>query len=84
MVDNNPQRFFFFLVLVLVLFFCDGVSLFSPDYSGTHSVAQAGLELRNLPASTSQVLGLKTFTPLLGPNDVYVLVYKQICFILLK
>jgi hypothetical protein len=26
---------------------------------GTHSVDQAGLELRNLPASASQVLGLK-------------------------
>jgi hypothetical protein len=26
---------------------------------GTHSVDQAGLELRNLPASASQVLGLE-------------------------
>ena len=32
------------------------VSLCSPE---THSVDQAGLELRNLPASASQVLGLK-------------------------
>ncbi|GAB1287511.1 N-alpha-acetyltransferase 15, NatA auxiliary subunit [Apodemus speciosus] len=36
------------------------VSLYSPGCSGTHSVDQAGLELRNPPASASQVLGLKT------------------------
>jgi hypothetical protein len=45
--------FFFFLV------FQDRVSLCSPGCPGTHSIAQAGLELRNLPASTSRVLGLK-------------------------
>ena len=31
----------------------------SPGCPRTHSVDQAGLELRNLPASASQVLGLK-------------------------
>jgi hypothetical protein len=31
----------------------------SPGCPGTHFVDQAGLELRNLPASASQVLGLK-------------------------
>ena len=31
----------------------------SPGCPGTHSVDQAGLELRNPPASASQVLGLK-------------------------
>jgi hypothetical protein len=35
------------------------VSLCSPGCPATHSVDQAGLELRNLPASASQVLGLK-------------------------
>ncbi|GAB1302313.1 Endoplasmic reticulum metallopeptidase 1 [Apodemus speciosus] len=35
------------------------VSLCSPDWPGTHSVDQAGLELRNPPASASQVLGLR-------------------------
>ncbi|GAB1288300.1 Aspartyl/asparaginyl beta-hydroxylase [Apodemus speciosus] len=35
------------------------VSLCSPDCPGTHSVDQAGLGLRNPPASASQVLGLK-------------------------
>ena len=37
----------------------DRVSLCSPSCPGTHSVDQAGLKLRNLPASASQVLGLK-------------------------
>jgi hypothetical protein len=42
--------FFFFLV------FRDRVF---PGCPGTHSVDQAGLKLRNPPASASQVLGLK-------------------------
>jgi hypothetical protein len=37
----------------------DRVSLCSLGCPGTHSVDQAGLELRNPPASASQVLGLK-------------------------
>jgi hypothetical protein len=37
----------------------DRVSLCSPGCLGTHSVNQAGLELRNLPVDASQVLGLK-------------------------
>jgi hypothetical protein len=41
------------------LVFRDRVSLCSPGCPGTHFVDQAGLELRNLPASASQVLGLK-------------------------
>ena len=50
---------------IICIFFClfifqDRVSLYSPGCSGTHSVDQAGLELRNPPASASQVLGLKT------------------------
>jgi hypothetical protein len=50
---------FFFLVLVLVLVFQDRVSLYSPGCPGTYFVDQAGLELRNPPASASGVLGLK-------------------------
>jgi hypothetical protein len=46
--------FFFFLFG----FFRDRVSLYNFDCSGTHFVDQAGLELRNLPASASQELGL--------------------------
>jgi hypothetical protein len=38
------------------------VSLYRPGCPRTHSVDQAGLELRNLPASASQVLGLKGCT----------------------
>ena len=50
-------------LLVLFCFvFQDRVSLCSPDCPGTHFVDQAGLELRNPPASASQVLGLKAFT----------------------
>jgi hypothetical protein len=41
------------------LVFWDRVSLCSPSCPGTHSVDQAGLELRNPPASASWVLGLK-------------------------
>jgi hypothetical protein len=40
-------------------FFWDRVSLCIPGYPGTHCVDQAGLELRNPPASASQVLKLK-------------------------
>jgi hypothetical protein len=42
--------------------FRDRVSLCSPGCPGTHSVDQAGLELRNPPASASQVLGLNACT----------------------
>jgi hypothetical protein len=49
--------FFFFLT-----FFRDRVSLCSPGCPGTHFVDQAGFELRNLPASASQVLGSKACT----------------------
>ena len=51
-----PVKLFFFFFFFL---FWDRVSLCSPDCPGTHSVDQAGLKLRNLPASASQVLGLK-------------------------
>jgi hypothetical protein len=36
--------------------------LYSPGCSGTHFVDQAGLELRNPPASASQMLGVKACT----------------------
>jgi hypothetical protein len=38
------------------------LSLYNPGCPGTHSVDQAGLKLRGLPASTSQVLRLKVYT----------------------
>jgi hypothetical protein len=46
-------------LLLLLLFFQDSISLCSPGCPRTHSVDQAGLELRNPPASASQVLKLK-------------------------
>jgi hypothetical protein len=46
-------------VVVVVVVFQDRVSLYSPGCPRTHSLDQAGLELRNPPASASQVLGLK-------------------------
>jgi hypothetical protein len=52
--------FFSFCLFVgwFVGLFQDRVSLYSPGCPGTHSVDQAGLELRYLPDSASQVLGL--------------------------
>jgi hypothetical protein len=52
--------FFFFLV------FRDRVSLYSPGCPGAHSVDQAGLELRNPPASASRVLGIKACATMPG------------------
>ena len=47
-------------------FFLDMVSLYSFDCPGAHFVDQAGLELRNSPASASQVLGLKACATMPG------------------
>jgi hypothetical protein len=51
MVKKKPNSFFF--VCLFACFLC------SPGCPGTHSVDQAGLELKDPPASASQVLGLK-------------------------
>jgi hypothetical protein len=55
-----PQFFkflnLFYLLFFIFLVFQDRVSIYSV---AVHSVDQAGLELRNLPASASWVLGLK-------------------------
>jgi hypothetical protein len=42
---------------------------------GTHFVDQAGLELRNLPASASQVLGLKACATTTGRNHNFEMVF---------
>jgi hypothetical protein len=49
----------FVLFCFLFFVFWDRDSLCSPGCPGTHSVDQADLELRNLPASASGALGLK-------------------------
>jgi hypothetical protein len=62
MVEVTGRGSFFFFFLFFFFFFLgfrDRVSLCSPGCPGTRSVDQAALELRNPPASASQVLGLK-------------------------
>jgi hypothetical protein len=67
-VGKSVERFLFvcFVLFCFVLFcfvlFQNRVSLYSLGCPGTHSVDQAGLKLRNSPASTSRVLGLKACT----------------------
>jgi hypothetical protein len=65
-----------FVCLFVCLFFRDRVSLYSPGCPGTHFVDQAGLELRNLPASASQVLGLNECTTM--PAEIFFLT-KLLC-----
>jgi hypothetical protein len=69
--------FFFFSFLI----FRDRVSLCSPGCPGTHSVDQAGLELRNPPAPASQVLGLKACAT--TPGSLFLLtltfIYVSLC-----
>jgi hypothetical protein len=48
----------FFFVFCFFLVFQDRVSLCSPGCPGTHFVDQAGLELRNLPASSAGIKGV--------------------------
>jgi hypothetical protein len=57
--NTNSILFLGFFFFFFFLAFQDRVSLCSSGCPGTHSVDQAGLELRNPPASASQVLGLK-------------------------
>jgi hypothetical protein len=65
-VDKFIQNLLFVCLFVCLFVFRDRVSLCSPGCPGTHSVDQAGLELRNLPASASQVLGLKACATMPG------------------
>ena len=54
-----PVVCLFVFVCLFVCLFRDRVSLNGCGCPETHSIDQAGLELRNPPASASQVLGLK-------------------------
>jgi hypothetical protein len=60
--------------------FRDRVSLCSPGYPETHSVDQAGLELRNPSASASQVLGLKVCATTAQPG-MFVINYGVVIFL---
>jgi hypothetical protein len=64
-----------FYLFVLFFFFRDRVSLYNSGCLGTHFVDQAGLELRNPPASASRVLGLKVCAT--TPGWKYILIGKR-------
>jgi hypothetical protein len=55
----------------VVCWFPDRIFLCSPGCPGTHFVDQAGLELRNPPASASQVLGLKMCATTPGKKSLF-------------
>jgi hypothetical protein len=87
LVRQKILIFFFFFFLV----FRDRVALCSPGCPGTHSVDQAGLELRNSPASASQVLGLKACATTPGQKVLkaqfqcyFTVLFKPIFFLLLE
>jgi hypothetical protein len=67
--------YLFVYLFTFVLFFRDRVSLYSHGCSGSHSVDQAGLELRNLHASASHMLGLKACTTTARP---YLFIYLHL------
>jgi hypothetical protein len=65
-----PRSLYLFIYL-FIYFFRDRVSLNSPGCPGTHFVDQAGLELKNLPASASRVLGLKVCATVPGDHFIF-------------
>jgi hypothetical protein len=68
---TEEERFsFFFFFVFCFFFFRDRVFLYSFGCPGTHFVEQAGLELRNPPASASQVLELKACATTPGKDSV--------------
>jgi hypothetical protein len=69
------------LFLFVCLFFLrQGFSVYL-SCPGTHSVDQAGLELRNSPASASQVLGLKACATMPAPPPQMCLLFCKDLFI---
>jgi hypothetical protein len=62
----------FFILFLFLFFLTQGFS----GCLGTHFVDQADLELRNSPASASQVLGLKAWPPPPG----WVITFKAFLF----
>jgi hypothetical protein len=76
--------FFFFGGGVGWLVFKARVSLCIPGYPGTHFVDQAGLELRNPPASASQVLRSKACATTAQPKDILIQIALFLFFFLLN
>jgi hypothetical protein len=66
-----------FVLFVCLFVFQDRVSLCSLSCPRTHSVDLAGLELRNPPASTSQVLGLKACATTAQQDFIYIYILLQ-------
>jgi hypothetical protein len=58
----------------------DKVSLCSPRCPRTHPIDQAGLELRDLPAFASQVLGLKAMLTSLDRHRFPFLLARTMCY----
>jgi hypothetical protein len=88
--SQPPSGSPYFTCFVLFCFvFRDRVSLYSPGCPETHFVDQAGPELRNVPVSASQVLGLKacattaqthfSFVPRIPHSDLLSLKLKNAC-----
>jgi hypothetical protein len=67
---------FYFVLFFVVVVFWQKVSLDSPGCPVNHSVDHAGLELRNSPASASQVLGLKECTITAWPQARFICLFK--------
>jgi hypothetical protein len=63
------------------LVFQDRVSLYSSGCPGSLFVDQAGLELRNPPASASRVLGLKACATTPGRMGFSIPRYVLFCFV---
>jgi hypothetical protein len=74
MLISEMQFFFVFFFF----FLRDRVSLCSRGYPGTHSGDQAGLKLRNPPASASQVLRLKACSTT-AQQEMQILFHWYIC-----
>jgi hypothetical protein len=70
--------YLFFILFFYFLFFQDRVSLCGPGCPGTHSVDQAGLKLRNPPASASRVLGLKACAT--TPGHIYLFLIPKVIY----
>jgi hypothetical protein len=76
---ENKINYFFFFFFFFFWFFRDRVSLYSPGCPGAHFVDQAGLELRNPPASASWVLGLKACATTPGLITIFYFLLFCVC-----